>query len=53
MQICCSRDLQPEDYLFSLLVGGLSFFKLLMDGVPPHIIDSYMREVQADKTEGK
>ncbi|KAF2979800.1 hypothetical protein EK904_012824 [Melospiza melodia maxima] len=33
--------------------GGLSFFKLLMDGVPPHIIDSYMREVQADKTEGK
>lgn len=36
-----------------LLVGGLSFFKLLMDGVPPHIIDAYMREVQADKTEGK
>ncbi|XP_064893707.1 myosin-binding protein C, slow-type isoform X8 [Columba livia] len=33
--------------------GGLSFFRLLMDGVPPHIIDSYMREVQADKTEGK
>ncbi|XP_059701843.1 myosin-binding protein C, slow-type isoform X5 [Haemorhous mexicanus] len=33
--------------------GGLSFFKLLMDGVPPHIIDSYMREVQGDKTEGK
>ncbi|XP_009082687.1 PREDICTED: myosin-binding protein C, slow-type, partial [Acanthisitta chloris] len=33
--------------------GGLSFFKLLMDGVPPHVIDSYMREVQADKTEGK
>lgn len=38
---------------YPLLVGGLSFFKLLMDGVPPHIIDSYMREVQADKTEGK
>ncbi|XP_030912888.1 myosin-binding protein C, slow-type isoform X2 [Geospiza fortis] len=35
------------------LHSGLSFFKLLMDGVPPHIIDSYMREVQADKTEGK
>ncbi|XP_019147924.1 myosin-binding protein C, slow-type isoform X9 [Corvus cornix cornix] len=33
--------------------GGLSFFRLLMDGVPPHIIDSYMREVQGDKTEGK
>ncbi|KAJ7399107.1 Myosin-binding protein C, slow-type [Pitangus sulphuratus] len=33
--------------------GGLSFFRLLMDGVPPHIIDSYMREVQADKTEAK
>ncbi|XP_059582430.1 myosin-binding protein C, slow-type isoform X1 [Alligator mississippiensis] len=31
--------------------GGLSFFKLLMDGVPPHIIDSYMREVQAGKPE--
>ncbi|XP_057240526.1 myosin-binding protein C, slow-type [Malurus melanocephalus] len=35
------------------LHSGLSFFRLLMDGVPPHIIDSYMREVQADKTEGK
>ncbi|XP_009558814.2 myosin-binding protein C, slow-type isoform X1 [Cuculus canorus] len=33
--------------------GGLSFFRLLMDGVPPHIIDSYMREVLAGKTEGK
>ncbi|XP_048158337.1 myosin-binding protein C, slow-type isoform X4 [Corvus hawaiiensis] len=35
------------------LHSGLSFFRLLMDGVPPHIIDSYMREVQGDKTEGK
>ncbi|XP_025939673.1 myosin-binding protein C, slow-type [Apteryx rowi] len=33
--------------------GGLSLFRLLMDGVPPHVIDSYMREVQPDKTEGK
>ncbi|XP_071584146.1 myosin-binding protein C, slow-type isoform X3 [Heliangelus exortis] len=33
--------------------GGLSFFRLLMDGVPPHILDSYLREVQADKTERK
>lgn len=38
---------------YSLFVGGLSFFRLLMDGVPPHIIDSYMREVQADKIEEK
>ncbi|KAJ6659981.1 hypothetical protein lerEdw1_018178, partial [Lerista edwardsae] len=33
--------------------GGVSFFRLLMQGVPPHIIDSYMQEVQAGKPEEK
>ncbi|XP_075795414.1 myosin-binding protein C, slow-type isoform X5 [Pelodiscus sinensis] len=33
--------------------GGLSFFRLLMQGVPPHIIHSYMQEVQAGNSEGK
>nr|XP_032637849.1 myosin-binding protein C, slow-type isoform X4 [Chelonoidis abingdonii] len=33
--------------------GGLSFFRLLMQGVPPHIIHSYMQEMQAGNPEGK
>uniref|UniRef100_A0A8D0GNR9 Myosin-binding protein C, slow-type n=1 Tax=Sphenodon punctatus TaxID=8508 RepID=A0A8D0GNR9_SPHPU len=33
--------------------GGVSFFRLLMDGVPPHIIDSYMRELQEGTSETK
>nr|XP_020656128.1 myosin-binding protein C, slow-type isoform X3 [Pogona vitticeps] len=33
--------------------GGVSFFRLLMQGVPPHIIDSYIKEIQASNPEGK
>ncbi|XP_029768678.1 myosin-binding protein C, slow-type isoform X1 [Terrapene carolina triunguis] len=33
--------------------GGLSFFRLLMQGVPPHIVHSYMQEMQAGNPEGK
>ncbi|XP_077195900.1 myosin-binding protein C, slow-type isoform X6 [Paroedura picta] len=31
--------------------GGVSFFRLLMQGVPPHIIDAYLQEIQADNLE--
>nr|XP_008108764.1 PREDICTED: myosin-binding protein C, slow-type isoform X6 [Anolis carolinensis] len=33
--------------------GGVSFFRLLMQGVPPHIIDSYMQELQASNPDKK
>ncbi|KAH0616997.1 hypothetical protein JD844_028542 [Phrynosoma platyrhinos] len=33
--------------------GGASFFRLLMQGVPPHIIDSYMQEIQASNPDQK
>ncbi|XP_013929107.1 PREDICTED: myosin-binding protein C, slow-type-like, partial [Thamnophis sirtalis] len=29
--------------------GGLSFFRLLLQGVPPHIAQSYMKEMEASK----
>ncbi|XP_026550823.1 myosin-binding protein C, slow-type isoform X7 [Notechis scutatus] len=29
--------------------GGLSFFRLLLQGVPPHIAQSYMKEMDASK----
>ncbi|XP_060101616.1 myosin-binding protein C, slow-type isoform X11 [Heteronotia binoei] len=31
--------------------GGVSFFRLLMQGVPPHIIDAYLQEIQGGNLE--
>ncbi|XP_053111275.1 myosin-binding protein C, slow-type isoform X8 [Hemicordylus capensis] len=48
------NDLGEADVECKLEVkGGVSFFRLLMQGVPPHIIDSYMQEIQAGNPEEK